>query len=153
VISSFSMRGNINCVLLTLVGTLIILPHIFNCPYPSICHICANACYEAINFSSNSYKFYTKLMTKLVEILWRIKYLGSLLIPINFVQVQHTNKLPNNLGFVISKLDTYFVNCWVLFLIRWKVCNLKHNLSQPTHSCIGESFILSLYSLMCHLDI
>jgi hypothetical protein len=98
-----------------------------------------NACRGAINFSSNSYKFDTKLMARLVEILWGTRSLGYLLIVINFEQ--HTNKLPNNLGFVVSKLDTYFVNCWNLFLVRWKVCDLNHSLSQATHSCIGVFFI------------
>jgi hypothetical protein len=63
------MRGNIDYVLLKLANTLIILPQILNCPYPSTCHICANACHGAINLSSNSCKFDIKLMTGLVEIL------------------------------------------------------------------------------------
>ncbi len=80
--SSFSMHGSIDYVLLTLVGTSIIFPWIFNCPYPSTCHICANVYHGAINLSSNSYKFYIKLMIGLVEILWRTKYLSFLLIAI-----------------------------------------------------------------------
>ncbi len=58
----FSMRGSINYVLLTLGGTLIILPRISNCPYPSTCHICANAYRGAINLSPNSYKFDIELL-------------------------------------------------------------------------------------------
>jgi hypothetical protein len=69
VASSFNMHGSINCVLLTLVGTWIILPQILYCPYPSTCYICVNACRGAINLSSNSYKFDTKLMIGLVKIL------------------------------------------------------------------------------------
>jgi len=63
------MHGSVGYVLLTLAGTLIIFPWILNCPYPSTCHICANACHGTINLSSNSYKFDIELMNILVEIL------------------------------------------------------------------------------------
>ncbi len=133
------MHGNIDCVLLTLASTLIILPQILNCPYPSTCLIFSNVYCGALNLSSNSYKFDIELMIRLVEILWGTRYLSSLLITITFVQVQHINKLPNNSSFVVSKLDIYFANYWILFLVSWKVCDLNHCLSQATHSCIGES--------------
>jgi hypothetical protein len=73
-VSSFSMHGNIYYVLLTLASTLIILPRIFNCLYPSTCHISANAWHGAIKIFANSYKFDTELMTGLVEILWRTNF-------------------------------------------------------------------------------
>jgi len=70
------MCGSMDCVLLTLASTLIYF-QILNYPYPSTCHICANACHGAINLSSNSYKFDIELMIGLVEILWGTRYLGS----------------------------------------------------------------------------
>jgi hypothetical protein len=79
------------------------------------------------------------------------RYLCSLLTLTSFIQVQHTQNSPNNSNFVVTKHGTYFVKCWALVFVRWNVCDLNHNLSQATHSYIGTSFNLSLYSMTCFI--
>ncbi len=91
-------------------------------------------------------------MIGFIQMLWRTKYLGSLLALTNFIQVWHTNNSPNNSNFVVSKHGTYFVKCWAFVFMWQNVCDLMHNLSQATHSYIEDYFNLSLYLVTCFVS-